>query len=222
MMIVNILQYVSGIQRKQVNELEVYKGISIVSLKESPEVLALQVKDKIYVGIGYYTLECAKEQIDKLDCTIEQMIEREFNTSVARNSPRISLGAAQYFNRVSEHTAVQQFNEQKKLKEQQEREQQERLKQQQREQQEYERLQKSATAFKSGNRIPSSDFIGLCKLYSIKLPLKTHGWVNAALCNISVSQIGERLLCDFQYYKGHKSSGVIDNYAIELYKKITA
>ena len=75
-------------------------------------------------------------------------------------------------------------------------------------------------SFMDGKSINPEQFVLLCNSVGIKLPLKTHGWINKALNDICVVTENNRLECHFHYYVGHKESTVIKEYAIQLYNTL--
>lgn len=224
-MLIKAIHHIAGIESKQAVLLENYKGVNIVILKEDQKdndrqqycTKYIQVNDKYYYP-GTHNMEQLRKFIDDTSDIEQKLLEMFDRCLASEQSP--GKGLAEYFGRTEEVLEVCEKIKQKNLERKQQRE----LEEQQRIQEEQEILRKSllesADKFKQGQRITASQFLSLCREYAVKLPLKTHGWCIKALCNIQVELSNGNFRCDYQYYKGHKESSVINEYAIDLYKRI--
>jgi hypothetical protein len=74
-------------------------------------------------------------------------------------------------------------------------------------------IKEAKNIFMAGQKINPEQFILLCKSYGIKLPLKTHGWINKHVGTISTN--------NYSSTKG-KTSSVIWQYIKELQEKLAS
>jgi hypothetical protein len=188
---------------EDINRLSTYHGVDREVLKKNMT---------LYVELdGHLFGVCAFNYIDKLASYTKQTLMQElvdmFNRSMDRGTCR-NYGMAQYLNRVEEYDRlVKQRHKQRELEEQ-ERERKDRERELRERAQRESELKQSAKVFANGGSILAGDFIDLCDMFNIKLPLRTRGWTLKSLRSISV---------DSYSYHGNDSK-VILNYAEQLYE----
>lgn len=213
-MIINALCSVSGIQRKQAEIVENYKGVNVVLLKEGQDIYALQIKESYYLYLGYANLTTCRSIIDRFEGEkLEDVAFREFENGVAKNSRTLSLGLAQYFGRTEDFNKVQDYNEAEDKSKAAERQRESEERQREAEKQRQELVNDAEERFKAGLEVNSEMFLELCKKHGIKVPIKTIGWCKKSMYSASKNSYRRNS-------SKNRQSTVIFDYIEQLEKKI--
>ena len=186
-MIINNIAAMSGIVRKQAEIVEEYKGVKIALLAEgNNNRYSLHVKDNYYYFLGYSDLESCRANIDSLNGeSMEAALLKFFEEGVKQNSPYLSKGVAQFFEREEDFKKVKEYNEKQDAEKTLIRQREEKEKQRESERRYEAMIDSAEQEFKEGKMILSEMFIALCKRHEIKIPIKTMGWCKSSLSCIS-------------------------------------
>lgn len=208
-MLKTILWHTYGMKRQQVEHIGTYNSIEFYALRGETDEYNMafaEVSDGFLIPALY--INRCQHAADQLAPDPLAYISNWFNNSL-KSDHAVSLGVAQYLNRLQE--AVEHNNRIEALEEQ---ERQTRAAEEQRQKEENTKalqairekeLQQAEQDFKQGKNIASQDFVDLCKRHGITIPLKTLGWCKKSLCQIR--QDG------YSYNPGkHNSSTVIYDY----------
>lgn len=197
----------SGIKNKQAIKITEHNNYEIYYLKEWGEDGLKFVKYDGYLFPVGFNIEHAQKTLDNIP-DFKQALIGQFEYTI-RQCKNISMGLAQYLNRVDE--AVKAKEEQEKIRQEQK---EEELRQQRIKEAEEEILKQAKEKFKNGELIDAELFVKLCDKYNIKLPLKTRGWCLKTLVYISKD--------NYKYKKGGNTSTVIYNYVDKLMEVLTS
>lgn len=200
----------SGIKNKQAIKITEYNNYNIYYLKEwGEDGLKFVMFDGYLFPVGF-NIEHVKKTLDNIT-DFKQTLIAQFKYTL-RQCKSISLGLAQYLNRVDD--AIKAKEKQKKREQEHEQQKQEEQEKREQELKElYEKnLKEAEINFINGKKIHGSTFVDLCDKYNIKLPIRTRGWCLKTLTYIGIN--------GYQYKKGGNASTVIYKYIDKLKETI--